>query len=350
MIMTLKTYLRNFLFLIISAAALCSCGDGKSGIDSPVRISAYKVQPSAEAAALNYSGIIEAGHTVNLSFLTIGTVRQVYVREGDKVKKGQLLAELDTATAEKTFQIAKDKHDQAEDGYNRAKPMYDHGNLAEIKMVEIQTARSQARLAAEIAQKHVNDCYMYAPDDGYISRRMIEPGGNAAAGMPAFTFISIDKAQAAVSVPEKEIIRIKKGMRAIVKMKDGKEYKARTADISLSANPLSRTYTVRAMIDSRNPGLLPGMLCEVSIYAGNSAPKITVPASALSIDTAGNEFVYAIDEQTMLAHKKTVRTSGFAKDGVIIESGLAGNELIAAEGAYKLDEGIKVELAVSNEK
>lgn len=346
--MALTTYLKHFLFLIISAAALCSCGGGQPGIDSPVRISAYRAQPSAEAAALNYSGIIEAGHTVNLSFLTVGTVRQVYVREGDKVKKGQLLAELDTATAEKTFQIAKDKHDQAEDGYNRVKPMYDHGNLPEIKMVEIQTARSQARLAAEIAQKHLDDCYMRAPGDGYISRRMIEPGGNAAIGIPALTFISIDRAQAAISVPEKEIGRIKKGMKAAVKMQDGKEYKARTSDISMSANPLSRTYTVKAMIESRNPGLLPGMLCEVSIYAANSPQKITVPASALSIDTAGNEYVYLIDEETMLAHKKKVTTSGFAKDGVIIESGLSGNELIASEGAHKLDEGMKVELSGSN--
>ena len=154
--------------------------------------------------------------------------------------------------------------------------------------------------------------------------------------------LSLNKAQAAVSVPEKEIGRIKKGMAATVKTTDGKEYKARVTEISMSANPLSRTYTVRTLLDNRKSGLLPGMLCDVSIYADGAKPKITVPASALSIDTAGNEFVYVIDEETKLAHRQTVQTSGFAKDGVIIESGLQENALIAAEGGHKLDDGMQV--------
>lgn len=331
-----------FLSFLALSAMLCSCGGDQKGINESVRITPYRTQATAEASALNYSGVIEAGNTVNLSFLTMGTVRQVYVREGDRVKKGQLLAELDTTTAEKAMQIAKDKYNQAEDGYNRVKPMYDHGNFPEVKMVEIETARSQAKLATEIAQKHVEDCFMRAPEDGYISRRNIEPGGTVSLAIPVMTFISLNKAQAAISVPEKEIGRIKKGMAAAVKTTDGKEYKARVTDISMSANPLSRTYTVRTLLDNRKSGLLPGMLCNVSIYADGAKPKITVPASALSIDTAGNEFVYVIDEETKLAHRQTVQTSGFAKDGVIIESGLQENALIAAEGGHKLDDGMQV--------
>ena len=341
---SLNTYLNlsAILLIITYSSTLASCSE-KTDIPEKVKVNVFRVNESEMTAGLNYSGVIEAGSTASLSFLSMGTVKQVHVREGDKVRKGQLLAELDKETAENSMKMAKDKLKQAEDGYNRVKPMYDHGNLPEIKMVEIQTQLNQAALAAKIAEKQVKDCYIFSPMNGYIGSRRIEPGDSVLPAVPVITVMSVKKTNALISVPEKEIMKIKKGMPASVKLSRGETLNAKITDIGIMSDPLSRTYSVRAMLDNASGRLRPGMLCEVYLKSGKEKNGITIPASAITIDSEGNEFIYAADESSHTVKKIPVKSSGFSKDGIIISQGLSGNELIVREGAHKLSEGMTVE-------
>jgi RND family efflux transporter MFP subunit len=256
----------NLSFLICLLFILAGCNNSSKIIEIPLKVETFKITEASAQKGLYYSGTVEAGKNITLSFLNIGTVESVYVREGDKVKKGQILANLNSQNAKNAMDMAKEKALQAEDAFKRFQPMYEHGNLPEIKMVEIKTSKNQAELAAKIAKKNYNDCYLYAPCDGFVSESNIEPGDNIIPGKTVIKIVSVDKVYAVISVPEKEIQKIKKGMDAEVEVSENEiKLKGTVADVGVSADPFSRTYTVRILISNPTGEVLPGMLCNVYI-------------------------------------------------------------------------------------
>jgi RND family efflux transporter MFP subunit len=287
---------KNLSFLIFTALFFSGCGGGIKTIDIPVKIETFKITETAVKKGLYYSGTVEAGQNIDLSFLNIGTVDAVYVREGDKVKKGQLLANLNSQNAKNAMDMAKEKALQAEDAFKRFQPMYEHGNLPEIKMVEIKTSKNQAELAAKIAEKNYSDCYLYAPCDGFISERNIEPGASIIPGKTAIQIVRVDKVYAVISVPEKEIQKIKKGMDGEVEVSENEiKLKGKVTDVGVSADVFSRTYTVRILIANKAGEVLPGMLCNVYVLSNDVSSAVVIPAAAVKVDEEGKECVYVID-------------------------------------------------------
>jgi len=335
---------KNLSFLIFTALFFSGCGGGIKTIDIPVKIETFKITETAVKKGLYYSGTVEAGQNIDLSFLNIGTVDAVYVREGDKVKKGQLLANLNSQNAKNAMDMAKEKALQAEDAFKRFQPMYEHGNLPEIKMVEIKTSKNQAELAAKIAEKNYSDCYLYAPCDGFISERNIEPGASIIPGKTAIQIVRVDKVYAVISVPEKEIQKIKKGMDGEVEVSENEiKLKGKVTDVGVSADVFSRTYTVRILIANKAGEVLPGMLCNVYVLSNDVSSAVVIPAAAVKVDEEGKECVYVIDSVSKKASKKYVKSNGFTQGGIIIVSGLEAGDIIAASGVQKLDDGTLVE-------
>jgi len=334
----------NLSFLMCLLFIFSGCKNSSKTIETPLKVEVFNIAKTDMKKGLYYSGTVEAGKNITLSFLNIGTVESVYVREGDKVKKGQLLANLNSQNAKNAMDMAKEKALQAEDAFKRFQPMYEHGNLPEIKMVEIKTSKNQAELAAKIAEKNYSDCYLYAPCDGFISEKNIEPGDNIIPGKTAIKVVGVDKIYAVISVPEKEIQKIKKGMDAEVEISENEiKLRGKVTDVGVSADVFSRTYTVRILLVNQASEVLPGMLCNVYIFSNDASSAIVIPASAVKVDEEGKECVYTIDSVSKKASKKYVKSNGFAQGGIIIVSGLESGDSIAVSGVQKLDDGTLVE-------
>lgn len=336
--------LKTGSFFIAGMLIFSACGNVVKQIENPLKVETFKITETAVKKGLYYSGTIEAGQNISLSFLTIGTVDKVNVREGDKVTKGQLLAQLDTQSSYNALQIAQAKASQAEDAFKRFQPMYEHGNLPEIKMVEIRTAKKQAELSVKIAEKNYKDCYLYAPATGFISERNIESGDNVIPGKTVMKFVTVDRVYAVISVPEKEIQKIKKGMDADIELSENNYIlKGNVTDVGVSADTFSRTYTVRILIKNPKSEILPGMLCNVYISANDKSSAIIIPATAIKIDETNKECVYVVDVNTKKVNKKYVKSNGFVQGGILITSGLEINDLIVSRGVHKLDDNTSVE-------
>lgn len=334
----------NLSFLVCLLFIFSGCKNSSKNIEIPLKVETFNITQTDLKKGLYYSGTIEAGKNISLSFLAMGTVETVNVREGDKVKKGQLLANLNSQNAKNAMDMTKEKALQAEDAFKRYEPMYKHGNLPEIKMVEIKTAKNQAELAAKISEKNYNDCYLYAPCDGFVSERSIEPGDNIIPGKTVIKIVSVDKVYAVISVPEKEIQKIKKGMDGEVEVSEnGIKLKGKVTDVGVSADAFSRTYTVRILLANQASEVLPGMLCNVYILSNDVSSAIVIPATAVKVDEEGRECVYTIDSTSKKASKKYVKSNGFSQGGIIIVSGLQTGDIIAVLGVQKLDDNTLVE-------
>lgn len=336
---------KEFISLVIVCLLLTACSKSKEQLekkqDIPVKV--LKIALSQAEQQQNYIGTMEETFSSSLSFQVAGNVSNIHIREGQKVGKGQLLACLDKATLQSSYDAALSTLKQAEDAYVRMKVLYENKSLPEIKWIEIQTSLQQAKSMENIARKSLNDCCLYAPFSGVIAERNIESGTNVMPGMPAFRLVAIDKIKVKVAIPEKDISAIRIGQEATIKISalGDKKVQGKIAEKGVTANPLSHTYEVKMALDNPEEDLMPGMVCNVNINNEIAdKQKIIIPIKSIQIGNNGNQFVWlAADNQ---AKQRFVKTGDFSNDGVIITEGLNTGEYIITEGYQKVSEGMKI--------
>jgi len=294
---------------------------------------------------LRLSGTLAADRSSVVSFSTMGTIQQVLVEEGAQVKRGQVLARLFPRSFEDALGIAKAKADQAEDAYRRMEPMSKNKTLPEVKMVEIETGRQQARLSLSMAQKSLQDTALQAPEAGVVSRRHVEPGANVMPGMPVVTLVQTRTLQATAPVPEKQIAKVKKGDVAKVTVPAlGKTLDGVVHEIAVLADPLTRTYEIKVAVPNSSQELRVGMVAEVRLRIAGEAATVVVPPEAVRVNEAGAPCVFVVDKDTRL-QRRNIEVTGFIGEGTAIASGVAEGEMVVTSGTPMLAHGMAVNIA-----
>lgn len=290
----------------------------------------------------NYSGVIEAKNKLPLSFATSGTVTSVLVEEGQWVEKGQLLAKVDCSNAQNIYTLANSKQAQAQDAYNRLKPMKDNGTLPEIKWIEVETGLSQAKAATSIAKKGMSDCNLYAPTSGVIGKKSIQVGMNILPMNPALNILNVTKVNVKASVPENEINFLKKGDTATIYISAiNKTFKGIVGQIGVSADMFSHSYPVKIVIPNSKNNIKPGMVCSVKIKTKSNKTGFLISNKALQNDMNG-QFVYI--ENNHKAYKKRVETIEFVGQKVLVQGDLKEGDIIIVSGQQKLQEASSINI------
>ena len=273
-----------------------------------------------------------------MSFSSPGTVSRVYVSEGEAVRAGELLAELDNSTYLNSYRMTHAAEQQAKDAYDRLTPMYRNGSLPEVKYVDVETKLEQARAAAAIARKSLDDCKLYAPAGGFIGRRSIEPGANVLPDISVISIVKIKKVYALVPVSENEIASVKKGSNADITIAalDNAQFTGTVEEIEVIADPIAHTYKIKIAITNRNDAIKPGMICNVVLIEKNSTNRLVVPTGAVSVDEQGKSFVYILDESERRAVRRYVVVGNLLRHGIEIMSGLSEGDKIVVAGQQKL--------------
>ncbi|MCK9159418.1 MAG: efflux RND transporter periplasmic adaptor subunit [Bacteroidaceae bacterium] len=322
---------------------LVGCSNKKTNTEiEPIAVKTLSVEPTTAAGNRSYVGTIEESYGSMLSFSNIGTVSQVLVDEGAKVKKNQALAVIDKTSTNNTYEIAKSALKQALDAYNRLSSLYKKGSLPEIKYVEIQTKLAQAQASEQIAKKALNDCVLRAPFAGYIAQRSVDAGNYVIPAMPCFKLVKINQIYVKLSIPEQEISKLKIGQAVsfTVSALDKKQFTGKIKEKGVQANPLSHTYPVKLVLNNSDYALLPGMVCSASINTNGQANTFIIPQEAVMLDNDGSHFVWLL--QKSQATKRVVLTNEVNKQGVIVTAGLNNGDKVIIEGQDKVSEGTKI--------
>ncbi len=305
----------------------------------PVRVTIKQAKLANNEILLNYSGSVEASQTIPLSFRTSGTVEKVLVDEGDFVKKGQLLATIDDTDAKNLLEITQAKFQQATDAYNRLKSVYDKGSLPEIKWVEMESNLAQAKSSLELSKNNLEKCKLISPANGIIGRRNIEPGMSSInlSGSP-LEIADIKTVNIKISVPENEISKVKKGLKAEISVSavGNKKYEGKVITVSQVADKFSRTYEAKINVTNPDLELKPGMVCDVLLTILSDEALVVVPYQSISKDSHGNTFVFLVNVPEKKAHKQIVSVGNYFGDYIEIISGLNPDQIIVSEGVSKL--------------
>lgn len=341
------TYIILMFSLLLSGCAQKRTGQKET---LPVQVRVMTVETSENVLSKKYVGTAVPSKSAVLSAKYAGTLVSVQVSRGVRVKKGDIIAVVESQNVKSMAESAEATLRQAEDGYERARMMYEKGGLADVKMVEIETKLAQARATAKAASKAVEDCVVRAPFDGTISDVYVEEGMDVSLMAPLARIYDISSMKITFSVPENEIGNLKVGDMATVKVpalvstRDRLDvsgiFRAELTEKGISGSVFSHSYECTLVPVAECRELMPGMVCKIS--TGSNRTGIVIPSALVRTDNSGKYVWGVTDEYTV--RKIYVTTGEFVSRGVAVTSGLEEGELVITEGMQKVSTGMKVQI------
>lgn len=327
---------------VVVSLMVAGCGkDAKPERPTVVKVRTTKVQRATGAVGKNYMGTIEEEDGTAVHFNVMGTVVKVYVDEGQFVRKGQALAEVDGYTVRNAHEMSLSTLRQAEDAYRRLKDLYEKGTLPEIKMVEMETMLAKARASEAISRKSVEDIVLRSPYDGYVASSSVHQGGNATPGVTGFRIVKIDRVKVRASIPEKEIGNVKVGQDIAFKVHalGNRHFRGKIVVKGVTANAVSHAYDVKALAENGDHQLLPGMVCNVQIAGTTDSYQLVIPQKAVCI-SGSDKYVWMVKGGK--ATWRVIETGDITDEGVVVMSGLTNGQTIIVEGQNKVCEGMQI--------
>lgn len=331
----------------LMVVALASCG-GKKEEAKPIPV-VVKTEVANEQVGFGnrtYVGVVEEESSTAVSFTGSGMLTRVYVSEGQRVGRGQLIATIDPTQARNMLRAAEAQMAQANDAYNRMKQLYDNNALPEIKWVETQSKVDQAKAQLDLARKNVADCAVHAPCSGVIGSHVMSAGETVLPAMPVATILNINNVKIKASVPEKEMASILPNTPTRITVEALQtSYQGGRIEKGVEADPLTHTYDIRILVPNKGQQLLPGMVCNVEIKGSGLADHdnggVTVPITAVQQGADGDKFVWLMVSGK--AHRQQVQLGASKGDRIAVSSGLKPGDVVIIEGFHRLSEGTAVE-------
>ncbi|MGB3588302.1 MAG: efflux RND transporter periplasmic adaptor subunit [Tunicatimonas sp.] len=309
-------------YLIYSAliiATLASCkqeySQDKPTITTTKRVAVQELTTDTEPIALLASGVLASESEMNLSFKVGGIVETVLVREGQTVKRGQLLARLDLAEINAQVSQARNAFVKAERDLKRADNLY-RDTVATLEQKQnAETAFEVAQADLEIAEFNQRYATVVAPVTGKILKKMVEPSELVSPGQPLFMLGSSGTQGAQVikiGLADKDIVQVALGDSAQISFDafPQRMYPARVTEIAEAANPATGTFEVELTLDEQFfPELKNGFVGKVALYPSLMLDHIKIPMAALVEGDKKEATVFVSTDRQTVKRKKLPITS-----------------------------------------
>lgn len=331
---------KNVLWIAVTIPLWIACQpQAKQTEQAPIAVEVMTIDSTSSMYTHTYVGQTEDADVVSLSFGMMGTIRSVNVHNGDRVKEGQVLATLDDTKSRAALESAKAKYKQAQDGYRRAKQVYNQGGVSEVKMIEIRTQLTEAEQLVAGLRNQVANCTLRAPMAGVIDNVSIYKGENV---LPDITVMNLHNRAGkniVFAMPEQDIVRMQVGDYVEVTIPTlHRTYTARVTERSLSPQNLSRNYEVTCLIEGQTDDILPGMSGKVRCLS-DRITGFMIPAHC--VQTYEDGLVVWVCKEGK-AQRIRVESSSFSRDGVLITQGLSQGDHVIVNGYQKLYNGARV--------
>jgi membrane fusion protein (multidrug efflux system) len=310
-------------------------GPGSAARATPVSVAV--VQPGDLQVTLRASTNLRAREQVDVLPKQGGIIARVLVEEGVRVSEGQVLAVLDDAEWRLQAQQSEARAQSAADAVERARA------LAALELVseqEVERLGSEARVAeAEmgLARLRVDNAEIRAPFAGTVTHRYVERGQQVTTTAPAFGLADLDRLEAQLAVPERDVPRISVGQAARILLQEGGQPVAtgRVERIRPVVDPASGTVQVTISVPARagDVPLRPGQFVNVDVVTETLADRITLPRTAVLVDGAAPR-VYLVQDNMAVEREVTL---GYSRgDRVEIRTGLEPGDTVVVVGQDNL--------------
>src|SRR5688572_1369092 len=270
--------------LLITALAGCGKQEApEADRPTPVRVQHASTGPSVPPIDTN--GVVATKHEMRLSFKMGGVVRRIYVQEGDVVKQGQRLAEIELTEVDAQVEQARQLADKAERDLKRGENLYAD---QVISLEQLQDLRTQAAMAAasfKSAQFNKGYSVITAPRDGKVLRKLAEERELVPAGTPVLVFGESDRGYVVrAALADREIVNVKIGDKGEIRMDafPGQPMTGTIVEIASAADERTGMFPIEVQFDTPPPRLVSGLVTRLRLAPTTDTPQLTyIPIAAL---------------------------------------------------------------------
>lgn len=319
----------------------------------PVTIAAEEAKTETWQPVISGIGTLQAAEGIDITPQVGGTVQKIFFESGVRVKKGDTLVQLDTATDEADLRSLEAQLTNAEADLARKTKVFEKGYAARAALDAAEALRDQLAASAERIREQIKLKTVVAPWDGQVGLRSISVGSYVAPGQKVTWLQKTDDIFADFAVTEADYGRIKTGQKVKARFAAWPDQvfggEIVTSDSRVS--DASRTITVRAKLPNADGKLLPGMYANVDVEAGDPVQVVTVPQTAVTFSLYGDT-VFAIvpaksldpnaKDGELAAERRFVKTGDVREGRIAITKGVAAGDKLVTAGQNKVDQGAKV--------
>ncbi len=276
-----------------------------------------------------------------------GTLKNLFVKEGHLVKKGQLLAEINDSGLKEQLDQMLIQANFTKDNFDRVKRLWEKNIGSEMQFLKAKSDFETSNKMVEQIRDQLSKTKIYAPFDGEIDEIISNLGSNLVPSSPILRVVNLDIIYAEAQVPEKYVSSISIGTEAIVSIPLlNKELTSKIVQTGNFINPNSRTFRIEAPVENKDKRIKQNLNARIKIKNYSNDQSIVVPLRVLSEDASGKPFLYKLvttdKKDIFLTVKSFVITGANYNQEIEITQGVSIGDIIVLEGANNVEDNQRV--------
>jgi RND family efflux transporter MFP subunit len=361
--------MKNFLLLICVAIMLFSCNsatDKKAELEKlkkehdnlteqililekelgpnavkPDNVAISEIAPQKFLHYIEVQGKIDGDDNIGVSAKTVGYITKIYVKQGQSVKKGQLLATLDDQIYLKTLKQATDQLAFVSDIYNKQKNLWDQKIGSEIQYLTAKNNKEMAENQINTLKEQIEMTKITTPIDGTIEDIPVKIGQTVSPGIPTFRVINFTHVKVVADIAEAYAPKVKSGDSIIIYFPDmDKEINTRLSFASRFINPTNRTFSVETNLETGKTEYKANMIAVIKINDYKNDQAIVIPVNLIQ-KAMDDQYIYVakVENGKNIARKQSV-VAGMTYNGLTeITSGLSAGDKVIIKGFQYIKDG-----------
>ncbi|HET8736903.1 MAG TPA: efflux RND transporter periplasmic adaptor subunit [Pricia sp.] len=323
----------------------------KSGEEKLPLVNTIMAEPQMFNHFLELRGSVETDQNVLIYPEMSGKLNKVYVKEGDRVRKGQLLATIDDGGMGSQLAQLKTQAELAKTTYERRKRLWDQKIGSEIEYLSAKTQYEAAEDAVKQAQSQLGKSDIRAPFTGIIDDVIKNQGTIVSPGSESevFRIVNLSDMYVEVDVPESYLGDITQGNQAIVYIPVlGDSITTKIRETSNFIKPSNRSFSVEIPVPNKSGMIKPNLAVKVSLNDYTSEGAILIPSGIITENADGEQYVYLAknpnEDNEATAHRTIITTGKTQGAQIEVLSGIEKGSQVIKEGARTVKDGQKVKI------
>ncbi len=327
--------------------------DGISLLDENERltlVSKYEIQQTIFNTYIEAQANLKTRKNILILPEFQGTLEKVFVSEGQKVKKGQLLAEINDSGLNEQYEQMVIQAEFAKENFERTQRLWDNNIGSEMQYLKSKTDFEASKKMVDQMKDRLSKTKIYAPFDGEIDEIISNVGSNLIPGVSQILrLVNLDIIYAESFVSEKYISFISEGTEAIVQIPLlNMDYRSSVNQTGNFINPSNRTFRIEVPVENFDNRIKQNLDAKIKINIYKKDDAIVIPLRIVREDALGKNFVYVMSEDNKegvyLTSKQFITLGNKSEDKVEVTEGLALGDIVVLEGAYSVEDSQRVKL------
>jgi RND family efflux transporter MFP subunit len=338
------------LFAIFTCAVLLAGCNSKATEEArpatPVRIAEAKIGPAAPSIRTN--GLLANKDEIRLAFKVGGVIRKLAVSEGEHVRKGQRLAEIEQTEINAQVEQARQAHEKAKRDVTRGERLYEDKVISLEQLQDLRTQAAVAEAGLNSAEFNWNYAAIVAPRDGTVLRRLAEERELVSAGTPVLVLGAHDQGFIVrTGLADREIVQVRIGDAALIRLDalPDATLHGKVTEIASAADTASGMFRIEVTLDATDLPLKSGLVAKLTVVpsSASAGSRVYVPIGAIVEGDGRTARLFVLEKDRV--RRRDVEVAFIEGDNVALSSGLEAGEQVITDGAQYLEDGEQVAIA-----